>query len=78
MRHLDTLAEVVSNKIADQVERNKVLSVNILDSTGGGSRELKRQREMQERGNVDVVSGLPHHLFFARVLCYVNTRTTII
>ena len=42
----------MGGKVADQMERNKMLSVNIMDP---GSREYKRQREMQQ-GNVDVVS----------------------
>ncbi|KAL3776265.1 hypothetical protein ACHAW5_003858 [Stephanodiscus triporus] len=55
LRHLDTLVEVVSNKIADQMERNKQIDVNSTESSGGigsGSRENKRQREQQ--GNFDV------------------------
>jgi len=57
LRHLDTLVEVVSKKIADQMERNMKIDVIPTDPSGGngvGSREYKRQREQQ--GNVDVVS----------------------
>ena len=57
LRHLDTLVEVVSKKIADQMERNMKMDVIPTDPSGGngvGSREYKRQREQQ--GNVDVVS----------------------
>jgi hypothetical protein len=57
LRHLDTLAEVVSKKIADQMELNKKAEVIPTDPSGGigvGSREYKRQKEQQ--GNVDVVS----------------------
>ncbi|KAL3827077.1 hypothetical protein ACHAXA_002312 [Cyclostephanos tholiformis] len=55
LRHLDTLVEVVLNKIVDQVELNKKMEANSTDPSGGigiGSREYKRQREQQ--GNVDV------------------------
>eukprot|EP00579_Thalassiosira_antarctica_P019116 CAMPEP_0201967058 /NCGR_PEP_ID=MMETSP0904-20121228/11847_1 /ASSEMBLY_ACC=CAM_ASM_000553 /TAXON_ID=420261 /ORGANISM="Thalassiosira antarctica, Strain CCMP982" /LENGTH=233 /DNA_ID=CAMNT_0048514431 /DNA_START=41 /DNA_END=739 /DNA_ORIENTATION=- len=65
LRHLDTLTELVGGKVADQMERNKMLSVNIMDP---GSREYKRQREMQQ-GNVDVVS-IDFVIYF--LICSVN------
>jgi hypothetical protein len=56
LRHLDTLVEVLSNKIVDQMELKQKREMNSTDPSGGigSSREYKRQREQQ--GNVDVVS----------------------
>lgn len=64
--------EVVSNKIADQMERNKQMDVNSMEPSGGigsGSRENKRQREQQ--GNFDVVSRMCmfDQLFAALHIC---------
>ena len=68
MRHLDTATEMISNKLMEQIEKNKILTANPFSSTTTASNSLlgtpppmkksKRdgKRGSREGGKIDVVS----------------------
>ncbi len=52
LRHLDTLVEVISKKVAEQMEKNQLLNMNFMDTSGGGGgmgNVNKRKRETQQQ-----------------------------
>jgi len=68
LRHLDTATEMISNKLMEQIEKNKILTANPFSSTTTASNSLlgtpppmkksKRdgKRGSREGGKIDVVS----------------------
>ena len=40
LRHLDTLTEMISGKVLEQMEKDKALSVNFGNTSGGGNKEV--------------------------------------
>ena len=77
LRHLDTLVEVVSKKVAEQMEQNKLLNMSFVDTSGSGSgsgllgsankrkRETKHQQQQQQQQHqgIDSVSSISSELF---------------
>ena len=68
LRHLDTATEMISNKLMEQIEKNKILTANPFSSSTAASSSLlgtpppmkksKRdgKRGSREGGKIDVVS----------------------
>ena len=67
LRHLDTATEMISNKLMEQIEKNKMLTANPFSSTAASSsllgtpppmKKSKRdgKRGSREGGKIDVVS----------------------
>jgi hypothetical protein len=81
LRHLDTLVEVVSKKVAEQMEQNKLLNMSFTDMSGGGGggmmgninkrkREtLQQQQQQQQQQGVDSVSRTFSDLSVLAMLC---------
>ena len=76
LRHLDTLVEVVSEKVAEQMEQNKLVNMSFVDTSGSGSgsglmgsankrkREMKHQQQQQQQHQgIDSVSSISSELF---------------
>lgn len=70
LRHLDTLTELVSSKISQQVEKSKVTDKEFLDTAADRDYRRQREREMHqvEKGTVYVVSFKCDLVFFVYVL----------
>jgi hypothetical protein len=69
LRHLDTLVEVVSKKVAEQMEQNKLLNMSLTDMSGGGVMKRKREMLQQQQQGIDSVSRTLSELFVLAMLC---------